>query len=220
MLVVPSEFNRNSKTVTSLMTPEESGVWLLEWMRLQIGFESYADKKVFDFGCGVRFTQAIVNTGHPIGRYLGVDVSRPLIEFLQKNVRDGRFAYHCLDAYHPMYNPRGKVLTPDTVLPITEHDFDIACMFSVITHQYPDDSKSIFSLLRRYIGPRGRLFFTCFLDDSINTFEDRSHKRNGGMVFYNPDFLTGLVESRGWRPVSMAPSVGPLVGPSFVYRPV
>ncbi len=219
MLVVPEEFSRNSPRVTSLMTPEESGVWLLEWMRLQIGFESYADKKVLDFGCGVRFTQAIINTEYPIGRYFGVDVYRPMIEFLQKNVRDGRFAYHYLNVKHPMYNPRGKALTPGTVLPIAEHDFDVACMFSVITHQYADDSRSIFSMLRRHVQPRGRLFFTCFLDDSIAAFEDRSKKRNGGMVFYNPDFLNGLVESCGWRQVGMAPSVGPLVGPSFVCRP-
>jgi SAM-dependent methyltransferase len=219
MLVVPGEFSRNSQTVTSLMTPEQSGVWLLEWMRLQIGFESYADKKVLDFGCGVRFTQAIINTDFPIGRYFGIDVSHPIIEFLQHNVRDRRFAYYCLDAYHPMYNPRGKVLTPETVLPIAEQDFDIVCMFSVITHQYPDDGRSIFAMLRRHVGERGYLFFTCFLDDSIGTFVDRSQQRNGGKVFYNPDFLTELVESCGWRQIGSAPSVGPLVGQSFVYRP-
>lgn len=219
MLVVPSEFNRNSRKVTSLMTAEESGVWLLEWMRLQIGFESYANTKVLDFGCGVRFTQAIINTGFPIGRYFGVDLDRPLIEFLQNNVCDPRFAYYCLDAYHPMYNRRGQVLTPDTVLPIAEQDFDVACMFSVITHQYPDDARSIFSMLRRYVGPRGHLFFTCFLDDSIGTFEDRSQRRNGGMVFYDPGFLKGLVESCGWRVIGLAPSVGPLVGESLICRP-
>ena len=219
MLVVPDEFSRNSPTVTSLMTPEQSGVWLLEWMRLQIGFDSYADKKVLDFGCGVRFTQAIINTEFPIGRYFGVDVSRPMIEFLQDSVRDSRFAYYCLDAHHPMYNPRGSVLTPDTVLPIAEQDFDITCMFSVITHQYPGDGRSIFSMLRRHVGANGRLFFTCFLDDSIDTFEDRSPQRTGGKCFYNPDFLTELVESCGWRRVGMAPSVGPLVGQSFVCRP-
>jgi SAM-dependent methyltransferase len=218
MLVVPGEFSRNSSTVTSLMTPEQSGVWLLEWMRLQLGFESYADKKVLDFGCGVRFTQAIINTGYPIGRYLGVDVYRPMIEFLQRNVRDSRFAYHFLDAHNPMYNPGGRPLTPETALPIAEHDFDVACMFSVITHQYPDDSRSILTMLRRHVRARGHLFFSCFLDDSISTFEDRSPDRNGGRCFYNPDFLTGLVESCGWRLAGSAPSVGPLIGQSFVYR--
>ncbi len=218
MLVVPGEFSRNSPTVTSLMTPEQSGLWLLEWMRLQLGFESYADKKVLDFGCGVRFTQAIVNTGYPFGRYFGVDVCRPMIEFLQANVSDGRFAYHCLDAYNPMYNPGGRPLTPETTLPVAEHDFDVACMFSVITHQYPGDCRSIFTMLRRHVRAGGYLFFSCFLDDSVGTFADLSPNRDGGRCFYDPDLLTRLVESCGWRHAGSAPSVGPLIGQSFVYR--
>ena|SRR3989442_317956 len=218
MLVVPEEFNRNSITVTSLMTPEQSGVWLLERMRRQIGFESYAQKKLLDFGCGVRFSQAIINSEFPIGRYFGVDIFHPMIEFLQNNVRDRRFAYYFLDAYHPLYNPQGSLLSPDFILPIGEQDFDIVCMFSVITHQYPRDSKSIFSILRRHISADGQLFFTCFLDQAINTFEDRSPELNGGRCFYNPDFLTELVESCGWREVGRAPAEGPLIGDSFVYQ--
>lgn len=219
MLVVPDEFNRNSITVTSLMTPEESGIWLLEWMRLAIGFESWANKKLLDFGCGVRFTQAIINTGFSIGRYFGIDVFCPMIEFLQNNVHDNRFAYYCLDAFHGIYNQSGTVITPETVLPIEENDFDVACMFSVITHQHPEESRSIFSMLRRHVGANGRLFFSCFLDDSISTFEDRSPQHNGGKVFYNPDFLEELVQSCGWRLAGVAPSVGPLVGHSYIYRP-
>ena len=83
MLVVPAEFNRNSVNVTSLMTPEQSGIWLLERMRQHIGFETYANKKVLDFGCGVRFSQAIINTDYPFGTYCGLNVFRPMIEFLQ-----------------------------------------------------------------------------------------------------------------------------------------
>jgi len=219
MLVVPAEYNRNSPTVASLMTPEQSGLWLLERMRRQIGFESYADRKVLDLGCGVRFTQAIINTDLPFGRYVGVDVCLPMIEFLRENVRDPRFAYHYLDARHPMYNPGGAPLTPDSVLPVGERDFDIVCMFSVITHQYPEDSRSIFSMLRRQVGDGGRLFFTCFLDEAVDAFEDRSPQRDGRLCFYNPRFLNELVESCGWRQVGRAPSIGPLIGHSFVYRP-
>jgi hypothetical protein len=91
-------------------------------------------------------------------------------------------------------------------------------MFSVITHQYPLDAKNISSMLRRHISVDGHLFFTCFLDDTITTFEDRSPERNGGRCFYNPDFLTKLVESRGWREVSRAPAEGPVIGDSFVFQ--
>jgi SAM-dependent methyltransferase len=201
------------------MTPEQSGVWLLERMRRQIDFESYADKKLLDFGCGVRFTQAIINSQFSIGRYFGVDVFCPMIKFLQKSVHDRRFAYYFLDAYHPLYNPRGKLLSPDFTLPTADKDFDIVCMFSVITHQYPLDCKNIFSMLRRHTSDDGHLFFTCFLDDAITTFEDRSPGRNGGRCFYNPEFLTSMVESCGWRQVGRAPANGPLIGDSFVYRP-
>src|SRR5690348_8049992 len=57
-LVVPEKFNRNSYTVSSLMPAEESGAWLLERMRQQIGLETYAASTLLDFGCGVRFSQA------------------------------------------------------------------------------------------------------------------------------------------------------------------
>jgi SAM-dependent methyltransferase len=218
MLIVPAEFNRNSITVTSLMTPEQSGIWLLERMRRQIGFESYADKKVLDFGCGVRFTQAILNTDLPFGRYFGVDVFRPMIEFLQNNVRDSRFGYYFLDAHHPIYNSQGKSLSPESILSIDENDFDIVCMFSVITHQYPNDAKSIFSMLRPHIRSEGHLFFTCFLDETISAFEDRSPQHDGGRCFYNPALLTEIVKSCGWRQVGSAPGEGPLIGDSFVYQ--
>src|SRR5262245_37618846 len=115
-LVVPPEFNRNSPTVTSLMTPEQSGTWLLERMRQHIGFADYADRHVLDFGCGVRFSQAVINARLPIGRYVGVDIYRPMIEFLQKEVRDERFSYVFLNAHHALYNPQGTQLSPETRL--------------------------------------------------------------------------------------------------------
>src|SRR5262245_5543676 len=107
-LVVPPEFNRNSSTVTALMTPEQSGCWLLERMRQQIGVTGYADKKILDFGCGVRFSQALINTNFSVGQYVGVDVYRPMIDFLQNSVRDDRFSYIFVDSYHAMYNPAGS----------------------------------------------------------------------------------------------------------------
>ena len=217
-LVVPPQFNRNSPSVTSLMTPEESGRWLLERMRQHLGFADYADKRVLDFGCGVRFSQALINTRLPVARYVGVDIHRPMIEFLQTEVWDDRFSYVFLDAYHPLYNPHGTVLSPDTPLAVPTSAFDVACLFSVITHQHPSDSACIFSILRRHINRTGRLFFTCFLDESIPTFEDRSPERNGGRCFYNPGFIVNLAEGSGWRLVARVPGEGPLIGDSFVFR--
>jgi SAM-dependent methyltransferase len=219
VLQVPDRFNRNSSTVTSLMPAEQSGVWLLERMRGRIGLESLADKKILDFGCGVRFSQAILNCGLDVSRYVGIDCFAAMIDFLRAEVHDPRFEYHLLDAYHPLYNAGGSAISVDTALPLADCDFDVACMISVITHQSPSDSEAIFAILRRHVADDGHLFFTCFLDEAIPSFEDRSPERNGGRCVYNPRFLRDLVEQRGWTFVSAAPAEPPLIGDSFVYRP-
>ena len=219
VFVVPEKFNRNSAKVTALMPPEEAGCWLLERMRARIGIASYADKKVLDFGCGVRFTQAILNSGLAFGRYAGVDNYEEMIEFLRKNVRDRRFSYHFLDAHHPLYNKTGKWLAADTRLPFAEAEFDVVSMFSVITHQNPADSRAIFTMLRRYVKADGHLFFTCFIDDAIDSFEDRSPGKIGGYCVYNAAFLTKLVEECGWQIADHVPTEGPIIADSFVCRP-
>jgi len=219
VLDVPPEFNRNSATVTALMPPEDAGRLLLEKMRTRIGFESYADKSLLDFGCGVRFSQAILNTKMPFGRYTGVDNFAPMIELLQRNVRDPRFRYHFLDAYHPLYNVAGNRLSATTTLPFDDGEFDVVAMFSVITHQYPADAEAIFTMLRRYASPRGHLFFTCFLDDTIEEFEDRSPEKNGGRCHYNARYLTSIVERCRWRVQNIAPAEGPLIADSFLCTP-
>lgn len=86
-------------------------------------------------------------------------------------------------------------------------------------HQYPQDSESIFTILRRHVAPDGRLFFTCFLDPQLSTFEDRSPERNAGRCAYGPDYLTSPVERCGWRVPSLAPAEAPLSGDSFLLRP-
>jgi SAM-dependent methyltransferase len=217
---VPEELNRNSSTVTSLMTPEESGHFLLQLMQLRLGLRDYAGQSLLDFGCGVRFSQAILNLKLSFGQYVGIDCFSDMIEFLKANVKDSRFSYYLLDVRHPLYNPNGAtVLRAHTALPLPQMHFDIASMFSVLTHQYPDDSRHVLTLLRRYVKPTGRLFFTCFLDDNIASFEDRSPEHNGGRCFYNAAFLTQILVKSGWQPTSRYPADAPLIGDSFVCQP-
>ena len=100
-------------------------------------------------------SQAILDTGFRIGAYTGVDNCRAMIEFLQRNVRDRRMSYVLLDAQHQLYNEAGQPMDFTTRLPLEEEGYDVASMFSVITHQHPADSASIFTLLRRYVRPEG-----------------------------------------------------------------
>jgi SAM-dependent methyltransferase len=219
MLQVPAAFNRNSATVSSLMPAEESGRWLLERMQHQLGFADLSNVSLLDFGCGVRFTQALLNLGLPIGRYVGVDCFADMIEFLRASVADPRFEFHRLDIRHPLYNPNGaEVLGPDTRLPLPEHAVDVAAMFSVVTHQTPEAAGHLLALLRRYVRPEGRLFFTCFLDDTIAAFEDRSPEKNGGRCVFHPDVLLEIVRRAGWLPVARYEAEVPLIADSFVCR--
>lgn len=217
--VVPERFNRNSHTVSSLMPPEESGLWLLERLQQRLSIPTLAGTHLLDFGCGVRFTQALVNGRIPIGSYTGVDCFAEMIEFLRSVVSDRRFRYALFDVHHPLYNPAGPPLTPATPLPVHRHDFDLITLYSVITHQYPQDSEALFTILRRHIAPHGRLFFTCFLDPGLATFEDRSPERNGGRCAYGPAYLTEIVERCGWSVLAREPAEAPLIGDSFLLAP-
>jgi len=217
---VPERFNRNSPTVVSLMPPEESGRWLLQRMQHHLGIQDYSTRSLLDFGCGVRFTQALLNLGLPLAQYAGIDCDRDMIDFLASEVKDPRFSYHLLDARHAFYNPHGSTrLGPDTRLPLPEDHFDVVSMFSVMTHLYPDDARHILALLRRHVHRKGRLFFTCFLDDTVRTFEDRSPERNGARCHYDAAFLEGIVDQAGWQPVARYPAEAPLIGDSYVCRP-
>lgn len=218
-LVVPEQFNRNSPTVTSIMTPEESGSWLLERLQARLSLPDLSQIHLLDFGCGVRFTQALINRRIPIASYTGVDCFPEMIHFLRSSVPDRRFQYHVFDVHNRMYNLNGQALTASTQLPVPRRDYDVITLFSVITHQYPDDSRALFTILRRHVARDGHLFFTCFLDPALDTFEDRSPERNAGRCFYGQRYLTDLVEACGWSVVDISPAEPPLIGDSFLIRP-
>jgi SAM-dependent methyltransferase len=161
-LFVPAKFERGATHGDEAIA---SAIWLIEHMCEQLGFEDLADSEVLDFGCGVKFSQAIINESLPIKKYVGVDVYGEMIDFLRENVHDPRFEYFHIDAHNEMYNPDGDVLTEDTELPIDGRTFDVICLFSVFTHLAPHDYLTMLKLLRRYIEPDGRLFFTLYIDE-------------------------------------------------------
>jgi SAM-dependent methyltransferase len=143
----------------------ESAVWLLEHMCEHLGLDDLGDTEVLDFGCGVRFSHALVSHRLPIKKYVGVDVSRELIDFLRGTIEDPRFEYFYINLHNEMYNPDGELLSEDLELPINGRTFDIICLFSVFTHVAPRDFRTMLKLLRRFVKADGRLFFTLFIDE-------------------------------------------------------
>ena len=162
-LRVPGRFRKTA--TTSKEQPVESALWLVRHMCDHLGLDDLGDTELLDFGCGVKFTEALINHSLPIKKYIGVDVDREMIDFLLANVHDPRFEYFHINAHNDLYNPDGEVLSEDTKLPIDGRAFDVICLFSVFTHLAPHDYSTLLKLLRRYVKPDGRLFYTLFVDE-------------------------------------------------------
>src|ERR1700742_1945312 len=99
-----------------------------------------------------------------------------------------------------MYNTKGKRLTKKTRLPFTDdRTFDVIWMYSVITHTYPQDAGLLFYVLRRYVRPDGGLLFSAFIDNNIETFEDRVKDQPLLNAYYNESYLKQIIAKNGWR---------------------
>lgn len=160
---MPSDLCRNAISDTSAAL--DGAVWLIDHMARHIGVSDLGSLEVLDFGCGVRFTQAFINRNVPIGHYVGVDVSSKVIDFLQTAVSDPRLEHYHLDAHNERYNPTGQPLETMTVPEVEGRQFDLICLFSVFTHLEPGDYVAMLRLLRRFVKPDGRLFFTLFINE-------------------------------------------------------
>src|SRR5271165_899734 len=144
VLVLPPEFNRNCPNVAAMASPAQTGYSLLEYMASRMGLKDLGECDVLDFGCGGRFAESILNLDYPVKTYVGLDVFKPLMDFLTENVHDPRLKFYHVNLASTYFNPTGEIMSARTKLPVAEKSFDVACMFSVITHQQPNDAKAIF----------------------------------------------------------------------------
>jgi SAM-dependent methyltransferase len=162
-LEVPRRFTRSA--IVDEEWEIESAAWLIQFMCQRVGLPDLSDTEVLDMGCGVKFTKLFVNHGVAIKRYVGIDVYREMIEFLQASVDDPRFEFSHVNVKNDLYNPSGEPLRESLRLPIGDATFDLICLFSVFTHLAPGDYRTMLQVLRRYVRPDGRLFFSLFIDE-------------------------------------------------------
>jgi SAM-dependent methyltransferase len=162
-LEVPTRFRKGPARDERAST--EAASRLIDTMCARIGLESLAESEVLDVGCGVNFTQAILNMPLPVKRYVGVDVDREMITYLRDNVADSRFEFVHVDVHNERYNPTGSAFTNDTQLTLGDRRFDVVCLFSVFTHLAPHDYRTMLRVLRRVVKPTGRLFYTLYVDE-------------------------------------------------------
>jgi len=190
-------FNFNSSTVSKYGT-EATGFHVLNSLCRRMGWTSLAGRKLLDFGCGVRFTRTIVNLGLDIGLYAGVDVNADAIQWLRSNIQDDRFRFERIDMKNQMYNPQGSTIDIATLKDMGLVNFDAACLYSVITHQTPEDTKTLLLMLSHCVVPKGGLYFTAFFDDTIDEYAERDPDNTCRVCTYNPNYLINLAEESGW----------------------
>src|ERR1044071_8910080 len=141
---VPKEFNRNDPAGAAI-PPEETGAELIALAAHCAFRPNVAGADILDVGCGVRFTQTLINRGIPFKSYTGIEVNRPIVEFLKREVeaKDPRFRYAHWDVRNQMYNQQGEVeLSSLKVLPV-EGTFDLIWLFSVFTHLNMEDARAM-----------------------------------------------------------------------------
>ena len=229
-LRVPGELRRGDNRNEETSVREASA--LLAYMAEAVGRSGLDGARILDIGCGVKFTQALLTDGTPIGRYVGVDVFEELIAHLQSEVDDPRFSFVPMDTHNEMYNPEGRPLDDDTVLPLDE-EFDIVCGFSLFTHLAPHDYVHMLRLMRRYVAPDGRLFITLFVNERtagghglIDAFAaglERNARPDDGTdwagetpafcdftpskpllhAMYSRPHALALMEGTGWEPIEL-----------------
>jgi SAM-dependent methyltransferase len=200
---IPGEFNRNSPNVLALGV-ENTGETLINCGNELLGCSDFSGKDVLDIGCGTRFTQTIINRRLPIESYTGIDIDESLISYLINNVQDSRFSYHYWHIYNAMYNPAGEKLNKSLRLPLPRaRKFDVIWMYSVLTHNYPPDTEALLHILRRHIKRDGGLLFSAFIDNDIDTFEDRLKHQPLLNAYYNETFLRQLISRTGWQVESL-----------------
>jgi SAM-dependent methyltransferase len=205
----------------------EGAVWLIDHLCHHIGVRDLGGLDVLDVGCGVKFTQAILNRDLPLGSYVGVDVYREMLDYLRDSVDDPRFDFVHLDVRNERYNPGGRPLGESTEIPLGGRTFDVVCLFSVFTHLAPHDYQPMLRMLRRCVRPGGKLFYTIYLDELTDGgfgLVDQFSKQGDGFrlgpgedfrdlapdkpllfALYAREYAERLVDGTGWRVVDVSP---------------
>jgi SAM-dependent methyltransferase len=207
-LTVPDSLQRNAPEVLAHGV-ENTGESLLKTLAQRIGRADLTGLDLLDVGCGVRFTQTLINRDLAFRSYTGVEVSRPIVEWLKEHVesKDERFRFVHWNVHNARYNPQAPRMDTYQTLPV-DAAYDVVMGYSLFTHLAPDDAARMLRLVRKVVRPLGYLFFTAFCDDSIPQFEDRVPDKPLLKAYYNNRYLENLVNTTGWTLVSYEPPGG------------
>ena len=137
--------------------------------------------RILDIGCGLgQKARPLTRFLSSSGSYKGLDIVSEAIDWCREHYSAFRnFEFSVADVFNREYNPDGKVLAKNLVLPYPDESFDCVLLASVFTHLLPDDVEHYFREITRVTRPGARTISTYFLFND----EARSHIRNGRIHF-------------------------------------
>ena len=130
----------------------ESGRFAVELLCRTLERKNLSGVDLLDVGCGTKIVKTLLDNSMPIGRYVGIDASAEVIDWLKANVSDPRFEFHRLNAHNAMYNPEGRIWQLRGTAGGRAW-FDLICLFSVFTHLAPHDYVAMLRLFAVMPGP-------------------------------------------------------------------
>jgi SAM-dependent methyltransferase len=174
---------------------------------------------VLDYGCGVKFTQALIQYEIDVQTYVGMDVFAEMIQCLNNRIDRPNFHFYHVPFKNEMYNPNGIQLTPDTELPGSIKAYDLFTLQSVFTHFNPTDFIALLQVLRRYAASDARMLFTCFIDNDMeHDFLDLIPGKPLLKAYYKEHYIRKMLEETSWKPLLLNPP-GSQMQHHFVCKP-
>jgi ubiquinone/menaquinone biosynthesis C-methylase UbiE len=160
-----------------------------------------------EIGCGIgRDAFQLLSILNPSGKYIGVDVTRDSIVWLQKNITSicPNFLFYHFDAKHELYNPLGSKKSTDFALPAEDQSVDRIALGSVFTHLFEDEIVHYLFEIKRVLKPDGLAYATFFIyeDEAIRASRINNatpfnlrfeHPYGQGCFVNDPVYKTGAV---------------------------
>lgn len=148
---------------------------------------------IVEIGCGIgRDAIPLADIIGPTGKYLGVDIIKPSIDWCNQNItaRNKNFHFLHYDVRDQLHNMTGTTLTSEIRLPIEDGTVDKIILQSVFTHMFPPDIKHYLKEFKRILKQDGLCYVTVFLYN--NEILDSARKTN--LTPFNLRFEYELIE--------------------------
>lgn len=158
---------------------EEWFRWGEEWsMVLRIYGKLGRGSRIFEIGCGqgrIAFPLRYILSKD--GRYIGFDIDRRKLAFLQSTFQTAHsnFRFELADLLNSFYNPGGGISPTEYRFPADDRSQDLVFAASVFTHMLPENVLHYFREASRVLRPGGRGVFSFFLLDYYDPERSRPH---------------------------------------------